>query len=422
MDEDPVAQGGAAAEALAAGMAAAAAMGFPGGTTRMRDEVLELTFPIMIVRRRGPPSASPPSPSMLAPETEGQEGGAAAAAPASNMLGPDAEMRIIVETMAGDIAAAREHAREQALANAFQLPLSPHQQRRPASATPSSSRSTPAPTDTPPPVPPAGLGFGVDPRSPSSGSASAPAPMSRLSPGFAEIMAHLVGMHAGPAPQPSWAYNEWHRLMEMTMADTGGVKKVASEEGLDQVKRWTFRQEEGGAESADQEGAKSPPLTCAITQMPFEDGDEVAEMPCGHKFDADSLMRWLQRESAACPVCRHELPSREVARSPADYDSDSSVEGSPGGPAPPPPPGFGDGEAPNVLQPLLPQGLPPGVQDVPARLLLMGGPGGRGFLSTRQRLEDQALQQAAEQERQIEDDQIEAAILASVMRESLSDQ
>jgi hypothetical protein len=77
---------------------------------------------------------------------------------------------------------------------------------------------------------------------------------------------------------------------------------------------------------------------------------------------------------------------------------------------------------PDVLQPLLPQGLPPGVQRVPAGLLLMGGPGGRGFLFTQQRLEDQALQQAAQQEQEIEDDQIEAAILASVMRESLNDQ
>jgi hypothetical protein len=209
--------------------------------------------------------------------------------------------------------------------------------------------------------------------------------------------------------------------MEMSMADTGGVKKVASDEGLDQVKRWIFRQEEEGeGEAEDRDGAKSPPLTCAITQMPFEDGDEVAEMPCGHKFDAESLTRWLQRESAMCPVCRHELPSREVARSPADYDSDSSVEGPPEGPAPPPP-GFENG-VPDVLQPLLPQGLPPGVQRVPAGLLLMGGPGGRGFLFTQQRLEDQALQQAAQQEQEIEDDQIEAAILASVMRESLNDQ
>lgn len=278
-----------------------------------------------------------------------------------------------------------------------------------------------------------GLSVDMDPRSPLAGPApgsrgspaSAPLPLGRQSPGFAQIMSHLVGMHGGPAPQLPWAHDEWQRLMEMTMADTGGVKKVASDEGLDQVKRWTFRQEEqegesGEAAAAGREGAKSPQLTCAITQMPFEDGDEVAEMPCGHKFDAESLTRWLQRESAQCPVCRHELPSREVARSPADYDSDSSVEGPPDGLVPPP--GFADSEIPDVLQPLLPQGLPPGVRGVPAGLLLMGGPGGRGFLFTRQRLEDQALQQMAEQEQQIEDDQIEAAILASVLRESLYQQ
>jgi len=369
---------------------------------------IELTFPIMMVRqRRGPPSASPPSPSMLAPESE-VEGVAAD----SNMTPPDAELRTIIETMAGSIAAMMDTA----LAN-----------RTPSSISSGNNSVSPAP--------PAGLGIGVDPHiplaapgpNPRGSPASAPLPMGRMSPGFAQIMAQLVGMHGGPAPQPPWAHNEWHRLMEMTMADTGGVKKVASEEGLDQVKRWTFKQEEDVGEDAEsREGGESSPLTCAITQMPFENGDEVAEMPCGHKFDAESLTRWLQRESAQCPVCRYELPSREVACTPvnedSDSDSDSSVEGPPDDPAPPAPVEDTDSEIPDVLRPLLPHGLPPGVQGVPAGLLLMGGPGGRGFLFTRQRLEDQALQQMAEIEQQIEDDQIEAAILASVLRESMNDQ
>ena len=353
---------------------------------------------------------------MVAPES--------GSAPTSNMVGPDAELRNIMDTMAGNLATMIEetivnHINSTNLTT-YDSPIPPHPSDSPSPAQESGQPSLRR-------APPAGLLVGMDPWSPFLGAAGprdspalSPLPMGRLSPPFSQIMNHLVGLR-GPAPQPSWDHDEWHRLMEMTMADTGGVKKVVSEEGLDQVKRWTFKQEEEKAGCVEgRDGANSPPLTCAITQMPFEDGDAVAEMPCGHKFDAESLTRWLQRESAMCPVCRHELPSREVARSPTNYDSDSSVEGSPNGPAPPPAQGLEDGVS-LVLQPLLPQGVTLGVQGVPAGLLLMGEPGGPGFLFTRQRLEDQALQQTAEQEQQIEDDQIEAAILASVMRESMND-
>jgi len=384
------------------------------GTTLAQQRIqgtIDLTFPMMMVRQRlGPLSVSPPSPSMVPPESEISE-----TAPTSNIVGLDAEHRTIIDTMAGNITAIMDRSMINRTASSSRSTsaLPPHEDIPPTMPSP----DQPLPHRTPP----MDLSVYMDPRIPLAGPvqgspASLPWPLGRLlSPGFAEIMAHLVGMHGGPAPQPPWAHDEWQRLMEMTMADTGGVKKVASDEGLDQVKRWTFRlekQEGGGGVAAEREGAKSPPLTCAITQMPFEDGDEVAEMPCGHKFDAESLTQWLQRESAQCPVCRHELPSREVARSPAEYDTDPSVEGPSDDMVVPP--GFANGEVPDTLQPI----FTPGVQGVPAGLLLIGGPGGRGFLFTRQRLEDQALQRAAEQEQQIEDDMIEAAILASVMRES----
>lgn len=230
-------------------------------------------------------------------------------------------------------------------------------------------------------------------------------PQSAPTPTFLDMLRYLTAMNAGPIAPPPWANAEWQRLLNMSMADSGGVKKVASEEGLDAVKK---RRYEKPAET------DAPEQVCAITQVPFEEGDEVAEMPCGHVFDAESLMRWLQRESAACPVCRVEVASREVMRSPegraSSAESGGADERGEGAAAAGGPAGLDD----TLLQPLLPQGR------IRVR---MGNPVfGTGMPLRQRRLGDAALARAAAIEQESEDDQIEAAILAAVMRDSLEQQ
>ena len=44
----------------------------------------------------------------------------------------------------------------------------------------------------------------------------------------------------------------------------------------------------------------------------FEEGEEVAELPCTHIFDKDAIGKWLEEEDASCPVCREKLHSKEV--------------------------------------------------------------------------------------------------------------
>lgn len=241
------------------------------------------------------------------------------------------------------------------------------------------------------------------------GEGSPDTPRLAVSPSFREMLMFLRGLHMGPIAPPPWAGTEWRRILELSMADSGGMKKVASEEGLDEVRKWVYKAPEG-AEGADGEDA-APVQVCAITQTPFEDGDEVAEMPCGHKFDSDSLMRWLQRESAACPVCRKEVASREVARTPEGRAS--STESEEGRPGPPP-----DAA---LLQPLLPDGMAvaPGIQGI--RMRVYNPAMMAGIRGPQRRLGDAALERIAEIEQQIEDDQIEEAILQAVMRDSMAD-
>ena len=176
-------------------------------------------------------------------------------------------------------------------------------------------------------------------------------------------------------------------------------------------------------------GKVAPDAVCAITQMPFEDGDEIAEMPCGHQFDCDNLMHWLQRESAACPVCRKEVASREVVRSPEEQEGEGdegpvgvgpAAAAEVGGPAVGIPVAAGLLQ-PRRLAPVQPQlALRRAVP--PAGLFVPHGPGPAMFQRTpQQRLGAMALQRTAEVERLSEDDQIEQAILEAVMRDSVRD-
>lgn len=53
-------------------------------------------------------------------------------------------------------------------------------------------------------------------------------------------------------------------------------------------------------------------INCPILQIPFEDEQDIIELPCKHVFDKDSILQWLQEEQSKCPVCRYELPYDEI--------------------------------------------------------------------------------------------------------------
>jgi len=51
---------------------------------------------------------------------------------------------------------------------------------------------------------------------------------------------------------------------------------------------------------------------CPIMQLPFEEGEEIIQLPCNHCFNKEGILTWLQEESSKCPVCRYELPYDEI--------------------------------------------------------------------------------------------------------------
>ena len=53
---------------------------------------------------------------------------------------------------------------------------------------------------------------------------------------------------------------------------------------------------------------------CPMTLCDFKEGDRIAKLPCGHIFDTESILKWLKKEDARCPVCRKKLASKEVKK------------------------------------------------------------------------------------------------------------
>jgi hypothetical protein len=79
-------------------------------------------------------------------------------------------------------------------------------------------------------------------------------------------------------------------------------KKVLSDEGEHAIKTVVYKKGE------------FPNDSCSVTLMDFEEGQEVSQLPCGHIFEKDAVLKWLKDENASCPVCRKPLASKEVKK------------------------------------------------------------------------------------------------------------
>jgi hypothetical protein len=60
-------------------------------------------------------------------------------------------------------------------------------------------------------------------------------------------------------------------------------------------------------------------VTCGICIMKFTDEALIAELPCGHFFDAECAQAWLSK-SNSCPNCRQKLPAVESASTESDEE------------------------------------------------------------------------------------------------------
>ena len=99
----------------------------------------------------------------------------------------------------------------------------------------------------------------------------------------------------------SGADADYNRVLATSLNDESPVRNVLSEDGQNQIKTRKFTKDD----EYD---------TCPIFHIPFEIGDDVKELPCGHIFTPDGIDKWLNEEKAECPVCRFKLESKEIRR------------------------------------------------------------------------------------------------------------
>lgn len=79
-------------------------------------------------------------------------------------------------------------------------------------------------------------------------------------------------------------------------------KNVLSDKGESDIKSVVYKKGE------------FPNDNCPVTLIDFEEGHEVSQLPCGHIFEKEAVLKWLKDENASCPVCRKPLASKEVKR------------------------------------------------------------------------------------------------------------
>tara|TARA_Y100000591_G_scaffold331543_2_gene365797 strand:- start:5679 stop:6581 length:903 start_codon:yes stop_codon:yes gene_type:complete len=102
-------------------------------------------------------------------------------------------------------------------------------------------------------------------------------------------------------------------ILQNSLYQSNPYKKVTSDSGLSQIKTIIFKD--------SQQETKE----CAITQEEFQEGQEIAQLPCKHIFDKDAIKTWLKEESNSCPICRYELDFKEINKKEESLDTSRDV-------------------------------------------------------------------------------------------------
>jgi|TARA_B110000261_G_scaffold88350_1_gene100828 hypothetical protein len=99
-------------------------------------------------------------------------------------------------------------------------------------------------------------------------------------------------------------------------------KKLLSEEGRNSLTLMPYIE------------AESKYHTCPILFIEFEEGEEITELPCSHRFNSSAIDKWLTEEKAECPVCRMGLkhttsevppPQHQIENIPIMPDIDAAL-------------------------------------------------------------------------------------------------
>jgi len=78
---------------------------------------------------------------------------------------------------------------------------------------------------------------------------------------------------------------------------------------FDQVEEWVpeFVYHIPNEETENKEETIRDPVECTVCLDPFQDGEYMRKLPCGHQFHSYCIAKWLVERSSTCPLCKLDL-------------------------------------------------------------------------------------------------------------------
>tara|TARA_B100000902_G_C27190977_1_gene853924 strand:- start:56 stop:781 length:726 start_codon:yes stop_codon:yes gene_type:complete len=105
-----------------------------------------------------------------------------------------------------------------------------------------------------------------------------------------------------------------NNIINESMYTKSKYKNVLSKKGEESLKNEKFNSKEHKNQK------------CPIMHINFSEGDDVMVLPCKHCFESESIMHWLKKEKAECPVCRYVLDSEEKTEEKTEENIEENTE------------------------------------------------------------------------------------------------
>ncbi|KAF8377254.1 hypothetical protein HHK36_030629 [Tetracentron sinense] len=69
-------------------------------------------------------------------------------------------------------------------------------------------------------------------------------------------------------------------------------------------------------------------IECAVCLSKFQEGEKIRELKCNHVFHKDCLGKWLQHDSATCPLCRSSVLPEKIGVERRESENEGENDGS----------------------------------------------------------------------------------------------
>ncbi|KAF8377257.1 hypothetical protein HHK36_030632 [Tetracentron sinense] len=69
-------------------------------------------------------------------------------------------------------------------------------------------------------------------------------------------------------------------------------------------------------------------IECAVCLSKFREGEKMRELKCNHVFHKDCLDKWLQHDSATCPLCRSSVLPEKIGVERLESENEGEYDGS----------------------------------------------------------------------------------------------